>query len=246
MSPEAVQYALDMVETLRQVEARAARVVKIDDLVALISHEFRNPIQAALNQLHLLEQAAYGPLNETQERVVTELGEEIARLSNLTHVVSDLAHIERAKRRVKCVEISIPMMVEELEAEMQVVCTTAKLGFRKAIQWGVSEVWSEPIRLQMALRNVLLFAARALARHSVVLEASANDSGVEFTVRADGVAADSESLLAATASDSSSGIGVFLSERLIEVIGGSLRVESDAATTSFQITIPDRSHEESL
>lgn len=246
MSPEAVQYALDMIETLRQVEARAARVVKIDDLVALISHEFRNPIQAALNQLHLLEQSAYGALSETQEKVIHGLGEEIARLSNLTHVVSDLAHVERAKRRVKCVEISIPAMVEELEAEMQVVCATAKLGFRKAIQWGVSEVWSEPIRLQMALRNLLLFAARALARHSVVLEVSGNDAGIEFTVRADGVTADPENLLAATASDSSSGIGAFLSERLIEVIGGSVRVESEAGTTSFQVTLPDRSHEESL
>lgn len=244
MSPEAVQYALDMIETLRQVEARAARVVKIDDLVALISHEFRNPIQAALNQLHLLEQAAYGPLNDAQEKVVQELGEEIARLSSLTHVVSDLAHVERAKRRIRCVEMPIAALVEELEAEMQVVCTTAKVGFRKAVQWGVTDLWSEPIRVQMALRNILLFAARHLARSSVVLEVSANECCTEFTVRADGTAADPESLLANRPVDGG-GIGLFLSERLIELLGGSFRVDSGAGVTTLQVTLPDRSHEES-
>lgn len=245
MSPEAVQYALDMIETLRQVEQRAARVVRIDDLVALISHEFRNPIQAALSQLHLLGQSAYGPLSEKQEKVVNELSEEISRLSTLTHVVSDLAHVERAKRRIKSVPIPIPALVEELEAEMQVFCTTAKVGFRKAVQWGVTEVWGEPIRLQMALRNILLCAAGTLARTSVVFEASAHDNGVEFTVRADGVPADPESLLNPASTNSGSGIGVYLSERLIELIGGSLQVVNEVGATRFQIIIPDRSHEES-
>lgn len=245
MSPEAAQHALEMVETLRQVEARAARVVKIDDLVALISHEFRNPIQAALNQLHLLEQSAYGPLSATQENVIHGLGEEIARLSSLTHVISDLAHADRAKRRIRFVEIPIATLVEELEAEMQVVCTTAKVGFRKAVQWGVTELWSEPIRLQMALRNILIFAARSLASSSVVLEVSANDSGTDFTVRADGGAADTANLLAHRSGDSNAGIGLFLSERLIELLGGFFRIVSEAGATTLQVTLPDRSHEES-
>lgn len=245
MSPEAVQYALDMIETLRQVESRAAKVVKVDDLVALISHEFRNPINAVMNHLLLLSQGEYGELSAPQDEIVSQLCGEMAMLSNLTHVVSDLAHSERAKRRIKFSEVSVPTLVETLEAEMQVVCTTSKVGFRKAIQWGVGEVWSEPVRLQMALRNILLYAARVLARTSVVLEASASEDGTEFTVRADGAVGDPESLLQPAAAESGGGMGIYLSERLVELIDGRLRVTSAGNSTCFQIVIPERAYEAS-
>ena len=57
MTREATRAALDTIETLRLVEDRAAKVVKIDELVALVSHGLRNPIMVASNHLQLLSRA---------------------------------------------------------------------------------------------------------------------------------------------------------------------------------------------
>jgi len=70
--------ALDMVETLRLVEERAAKVVKIDELVALLSHDLLNPISAALNQLHLAQANRAKRRFKLTEIAVGSLIEELA------------------------------------------------------------------------------------------------------------------------------------------------------------------------
>jgi signal transduction histidine kinase len=56
------QNAVEMIETLRLIEERASKVVKIDDFVALFSQEFRNPISSAMNHLQILSEGGYGRL----------------------------------------------------------------------------------------------------------------------------------------------------------------------------------------
>ena len=83
------------------------------------------------------------------------------------------------------------------------------------------------------------------ARGAVAREISCERRGarVEFTIRADGASIEQEKLTQSAGANS--GIGLFLSERLIDLIGGSLSVKHEPKlTTSFQVTIPDRGYEE--
>ena len=238
--------ALDMVETLRLVEERAAKVVKIDELVALLSHGLVNPISAALNQLHLLSVGEYGPLTHPQIDAVKRVYSEVETLSNLARVVFDLAQANRAKRRFKLTDIAVGSLIEELAAETEFLCAKTNLSFECRIQAGVTRLYTEPIRLQIVLRNLLLRAVKFSPQGKIRLEVSSENGGVAFKITdsSAGISANQVRDLFKPTEQSSSdslGVGLFVIKQLVELVDGQIHVESESGKgTTFRVWIPSQ------
>lgn len=64
------------------------------DFLALLSHEFRTPLQAILGYTELLEREIHGPLNDSQRRDVARIQQSEQHLLDLITAVLDLAKLE--------------------------------------------------------------------------------------------------------------------------------------------------------
>lgn len=74
-------------------EAEASNRTK-SDFLALLSHEFRTPLQAILGYTELLEREIHGPLNELQQRDVRSIQRSQQHLLGLVNTVLDFAKLE--------------------------------------------------------------------------------------------------------------------------------------------------------
>src|SRR5690348_6498815 len=117
---DVTQYAREMIETLRLVEHKASKLVKIDDFVTLFSQEIRNPISSAMNHLQLLSEGEYGKLTAAQSEAVNAIVADVEAVVNLIFVASDFAHGENAKRRWQPKTIAVSALAEDLESEARV------------------------------------------------------------------------------------------------------------------------------
>ena len=74
-------------------EAEAADRVK-SEFLALLSHEFRTPLQAIFGYTELLEREIHGPLNEAQQRDLKRIQQSQQHLLGLITTILDFARLE--------------------------------------------------------------------------------------------------------------------------------------------------------
>lgn len=252
MSADKNPTAAEMIETLRLIEKEAAKVLKADDFLTLISHEFRNPVNAVLNYLHLLLVGEYGSLTPEQSHILKQVRTEVDGLSNLIKVSFDLIHADQARRPGKVSQVHLPELLEELEAEVQFLCNSGELSFERKEDSAPPTLWTEPLRLRMALRNLLIHSVKSSEKGRIVLEAFPEKGGAGFRLSdASGGMPDEElSRIFDPASDTEilegvrlprAGLGLYLTKRLLELIGGTIEVESRSGVgLTFHVWVPSR------
>ena len=74
-------------------EAETSNRVK-SDLLSLLSHEFRTPLQAIFGYTELLEREIHGPLNDAQRRDVIRIQQSEQHLLDLITAILDFARLE--------------------------------------------------------------------------------------------------------------------------------------------------------
>lgn len=243
----------EMIQTFRMIEEEAGKTLRVDDFLAIISHEFRNPMNAAINYLHLLLMGEYGALTDEQAKFLKRATTEVESLLDLVNVSFDLVDPDKGGQRIKFREVIIPALLEELEAETQFLCKEASLVFQCTVQPGVSSIWTDPLRLKMVLRNLLLNAIKYTERGRIVLKVYPKEEGVGFCVSDTGVGIPEEALPRIfhpfyRVEDSQtrwhgegSGFGLYVVKRLVELLGGNIEVESKLERGStFHVWVPSR------
>lgn len=252
MSEDKNPTAAEMIETLGLIEKEAAKVLKADDFLTLISHELRNPVNAVLNYLHLLLVGEYGSLTPEQSHILKQVRTEVDALSNLIKVSFDLIHADKARRPGKFSEVHLAELLEELEAEIQFLCTSGELSFERRGDFALTSLWTDPLRLRMALRNLLIHSVKSTEKGKVVLEAFPEKEGVGFRVSdtSGGIPDEELSRIFDPCGDAESleggrqprsRLGLYLTKRLLELIGGTIEVESrSGAGSTFHVWVPSR------
>jgi len=77
----------------RTAQLAAANRLK-SDLLALLSHEFRTPLQAIFGYTELLEREIHGPLTESQRRDILRIQQSEQQLLGLISAILDFAKLE--------------------------------------------------------------------------------------------------------------------------------------------------------
>ena len=241
-----------------KIDAEAASLAK-SEFLANMSHEVRTPMNGVLGMIDLALETDLTP--EQQEYLNT------AKISaeSLLAVINDIldySKVEAGKLVLENVEFHL---ADTLEQAVRVVAPAAQ---QKQLELACllephapARVFGDPIRLKQILTNLLGNALKFTERGEVVLEARVNEPGtaeageggratVRFTVRDTGIGIASEKhqliFQPFVQSDSSTtrryggtGLGLTITARLVEMMGGKIWVESRAGHgSSFHFTIP--------
>jgi signal transduction histidine kinase len=96
-------------------EAEVSNRVK-SDFLALLSHEFRTPLQAIFGYTELLEREIHGPLNDSQRRDLLRIQQSEQHLLGLITTILDFAKLESGQP----VDLSLhPTVVHEILLHME-------------------------------------------------------------------------------------------------------------------------------
>ena len=232
-------------------EAEQANRTK-SDFLSNMSHELRTPLNSVLGFSQLLERDTREPLSDVQQLAVGQIEKAGRHLLKLIDEVLDLAQIESGQLSLSPEPMEIGPLLDEA---LSIVTPTARereitIDYRPA---GLEEtwVWSDRTRLKQVLLNLLSNAVKFNRDNGSVLVSLGRVDGGRLAIGIEdsgiGISRERMPLLfepferlgAETMGVEGTGIGLTISKRLIEQMGGSITADSESGEGSkFTIEIP--------
>ena len=233
-------------EELRKLDEAKSR------LISNTSHEFRTPLNAINNYTQLLQEEIYGPLTEKQRNAVSGLKECTHHLLQMINDLLDLSKIEADQLGVNFEEV-------DLAAECRAAVQTAQAGaaadaVRVTLNL-VSELpvihtdprWLKQILLNL-LGNALKFTEQGQVQLGILPDASGETITLSVSDTGIGISeSDLESIFepfrqaddSATRKFGGAGLGLNITRRLLELLGGTIEATSRKGKGStFTVTLP--------
>ncbi len=239
---------------LQQAKAAAESASRTkSEFLASMSHEIRTPMNAIMGIADLLAKTALSPEQDKYVQIFRRAGD---NLLNLINDILDLSKVEASQLELEQTGFSLH---DHLEKVMEMVATRANekgLALVCEIAPGVpNDLVGDPTRLRQVLLNLLGNAIKFTESGEVSLRVTqdgnfAVPTALRFAVSDTGIGIPSQKLGRVferfTQADSSttrrfggSGLGLTISRRLVELMGGRIWVESGVGKGSvFSFAAP--------
>lgn len=236
-------------ENARLYQESRSAVRERDDMLAIVSHDLRNPVNAIV----MLTGAVLGrdpdderPLMERED--VEAIRGAARQADGLIQDLQDVSRISSARLRVERRSVLLSELVKESADMFEPVMEDAVLRFVRRIDDNLPPVQADRHRLQQVLSNLLGNAVRFTPHGGeIMLTAVRHDDCVRIGVRDTGPGVSPEDVprlferywQAPRLLRAGSGLGLFIAKGIVEAHGGEIGVDSEMGKGSeFWFTVP--------
>jgi signal transduction histidine kinase/CheY-like chemotaxis protein len=241
-----------------ELEEKAEALRRASDMktrfISNISHELRTPISSILNLSRLMLDRIDGPLNTEQEKQVLFIRKSGEALQELIDDLLDLAKIESGRSEVSCTRFTVADLFGALRGMLRPLRVHEGVSLVFDEPEGLPELHTDERKLSQILRNLVSNALKFTHQGEVrVSVAPGPRDTVVFSVRDTGVGIapeDQERIFEEFVQVEGphqqgvkgTGLGLPLSRRLAELLGGSLLVESQPGQGSTFLAVVSRDY----
>ncbi len=255
----------DITEHLRLQDAERAREVAEQsnraksEFLSRMSHELRTPLNAMLGFAQLLELDTRHPLAESQRPWVAQIQSAGWHLLEMINDVLDLSRIEAGTMRLQPETLALPPLITTTRSMIEGVAERRGIVVTQHIDDDATRVQGDATRVKQILTNLLSNAVKynhdqgrihimARPRGEEQVEIAVTDTGLGMTTeQIDSLFQPFNRLGREHSALEGTGIGLVISQRLAELMGGTLRVRSTAGEgSSFILTLPRAIHTDAV
>jgi PAS domain S-box-containing protein len=238
----------------KNIELANANAAK-DSFLASMSHELRTPLNAIIGFTGTLLMKLPGPLNPAQERQLRTVQTSARHLLALINDLLDVARIEAGKVTLNLAPVDCCAAVEEVVATLQPQAAAKALHLSASLpQAELTLQTDRRLLCQIVINligNAIKFTEVGMVEVTLLRGAAADGGGLVLHVADSGVGIapeDQSKLFGAFSRVSSSrprnpegtGLGLHLSQKLAELLGGRIEFESQAGRGStFSLLLPE-------
>ena len=234
-------------------EARARRAAERSEAVrarfyAAMSHELRTPINAIIGYNDLILDGIYGEINDLQRAGLGRSQRAARHLTALVNDVLDMSKLEAGMEELELEDVAVVPLIDEVLYIVRPVL--ARYGTEVHVETACRHsVRSDPRRLRQILLNLLSNAAKFGDGKPVKLRCTDEpDGSLSIEVEDQGLGIAEEDLdrvfeefvqLRTGQRMEGTGLGLPISRRLAELLGGQLDVRSEPGRGStFRLVLP--------
>ena len=243
-------------------EQLKARDKMQQEFINIAAHELRTPLQpivGAIDLIRLQQSATMQPqLDEAGEMIAEAAGEyseeieiifrNVKRLQRLSEDILDVTRIESGSFRLNRERFDLNEKVRNIVAEMQdaiPLTKKEKIEIKAEMNSESLMVSADKPRIFEVTSNLVSNAIKFTEQGTITVRAEMRDSTASITVRDTGSGIDPEILPRlftkfASKSEHGTGLGLFISKKIIEAHGGRIYGENnpDGKGATFAFTLP--------
>ncbi len=238
-----------------ELEDRAAQLRAASDLksrfLSYMSHEFRTPLGAIQSIARMLLERLDGPLTSEQEKQVGFIKSSASELTEMVNDLLDLAKVEAGRITISPAWFEMVDLFSALRGIFKPILVKGEVSLVFEEVHEFARIYTDDVKLSQILRNFISNALKFTHRGEVRVGAKLISSDqVHFQVADTGIGISKENLDTIfhdwVQLDSpvqkrlrGSGLGLSLSKRFAEMLGGSVSVTSELGVGSvFSLVIP--------
>lgn len=221
------------------------------DLLSVMSHEFRTPLNLIMGYAGMLKEGCLGEISEEQhkalDRILTSSDDLLALVIRLLHA----AGIDANAVQLNCEEVVLSNLLVQLKANLRLPCEK-KLELVWDYPLDLPTVVTDGEKLKYVLCNLIDNAVKFTDRGQIKVSSRAlpEDKKVEFEIRDTGVGIPGEALPAVfdkfqqfdssvTRPYAGLGLGLYVAKKFTELLGGELSVTTEVGKGStFTVALP--------
>ncbi|MGI8854459.1 MAG: GAF domain-containing sensor histidine kinase [Thermomicrobiales bacterium] len=239
---------------LRQVKAQVAQLEDAnrhkDDFLASLSHELRTPLNAILGFGELIEDGVIAEGDELRD-VARDIVISGRLLLDQVNGLLDMARAASGHMTIAQERVEAPAIVARCERIIAPLVAAKQQKLRLALPPDLPPLRADAARLQQVILNLLTNAHKFTPEGgTITVSATATETAVAITVRDTGIGIAPEHAAVIfepfrrvetgyARAQSGTGLGLALSRRLVELMSGTLTLESAPGTGStFTVMLP--------
>lgn len=240
--------ALWKAELLEQ--AQAADRAK-SRFLATVSHELRTPLTALAGYEELLADQVIGPLSDNQIDVLERMRAVTQHLAVVIEEVLAFSSLEDGREVVRPTEFLAADLMHAAAAVIEPLARQKHLGFSFRVPSEPIRMSSDIDKIRQILVNLAGNAVKFTDHGEVVMDLERGDGVVRFVVRDTGIGIAPQDLArlfqpfaqvdtGLTRRHGGTGLGLYISRRLAELLGGRIEVKSELGKGSeFTLVLPE-------
>ena len=224
-----------------------------DEFLASMSHEFRTPLTTMMTLSESLQEGIYGPITQSQHKVLTTIQRSGNHLLAMINDVLDVAKIESSKLTLQLTPVSVQSVCDTSIQLVSEELVKKRLKFFQIFDHTIHTIRADHQRLVQILVNLLSNAIKFTPEGGKIgleVERDMVQKAIHFIVWDTGIGIapeDQERIFQPFVQLDSSlarryegtGLGLTLVQRLTRLHGGSLTVESALGKGArFTVTLP--------
>ena len=216
--------------------------------LATMSHELRTPMNAVIGFVDLLSEESSGTLNDRQKRFLGHVRTAGKHLLRIVENILDYSRIEAGRLQLELHEFEARPVVQEVLAGISQIDRDKPVHLQVDVPAGFT-VRADRQRFQQILYNLASNALKFTPRGGQVTISAKRDASFAYiSVRDTGVGIPADQLepvfeefhqARSTERNQGAGLGLAITQRLVQAHGGSISVESEVGEGScFTFSLP--------
>jgi PAS domain S-box-containing protein len=227
------------------------------EFLASMSHELRTPINALIGYASLMRDGVLGELTERQGEALERMSVASRHLLDLVNDILDLAKIEAGKMPIHTERVEVATVLRELADTIEPLVRKKGVAYTVEIEPDLPALETDSTKLKQIVFNLLSNAVKFTSEGEIHVRAAraADGRGVDITVSDTGIGIAEEDLAgvfedfrqvdqSSTREFGGTGLGLSIVRKLLGLLGGEVRVESELGRGSrFTVHLPQRAPE---
>ena len=221
-----------------------------DEFLANTSHELRTPINGIIGIVESMVDGATGQLTDEQKYNLAVVSNSGKRLSNMINDILDFTKLKNKEIVLQIKPVDLKTIVDTVLVLSKPLVKGKGLSLVDEIDASVPIVDADENRIQQILYNLIGNAIKFTEKGKIAVSAEAADAWVAVSVSDTGIGIPEdkfdrifesfEQVDGSTAREyGGTGLGLSITKKLVELHGGTIRVESKPGEGSrFTFTIP--------
>jgi PAS domain S-box-containing protein len=244
----------DRIRSQQILEQNNERLREVDKLktrfISTVSHELRTPLNAIIGLVQLLQRDKNEPLTSAQLDMVSRIASNSKQLMMLINDLLDYSRLASGKEMLNLKQFSASELIDQAWISLIDIASTKGLECTKEIH-DLDEIESDYTKCYQVLTNILGNAIKYTQQGKVYLRAYKKDEdfwSLEVKDTGPGIPSeDLESIFdefrrgrdAETGKVVGTGLGLPISRKMVELMGGTIEAESSLGKGSlFRVTWP--------